>query len=69
MLALISTVFSWLAYRSRNRAELERELIALRHQVAVLHRQQSGRVRLCSVDRLVWVWLYRVWQRCLEMFW
>jgi hypothetical protein len=66
MLALISTAFSWLAWRIRSRAELEFELIALRHQVAVLNHQRPGRLRLCSVDRLVWVWLYRVWPRCLE---
>jgi hypothetical protein len=53
MFALISTVFSWLACRIRSRAELELELIALRHQVAVLNRQRVGRPRLCSVDRLV----------------
>ena len=66
MLALISTVFSWLGCRVRRRAELELELIALRHQVAVLNRRRRGRPRLCSVDRLVWVWLYQVWPRCLE---
>jgi putative transposase len=66
MLALISTLFLWLACRIRSRAELELELVALRHQVAVLNRQRAGRVRLCSLDRLVWVWLYRVWPRCLE---
>jgi len=66
MLALISTLLSWLACRIRSRAELELELIALRHQVAVLNRQRPGRLRLCSIDRIVWVWLYRVWPRCLE---
>jgi hypothetical protein len=66
MLALISTVFSWLVCRIRSRAELELELIALRHQVAVLNRQRPVRLRLCSIDRLVWVWLYRVWPHCLE---
>ena len=66
MLALISTLCSWLACRIFSRTELELELIALRHQVAVLNRQRPGRLRLCSVDRLVWVWLYRVWPRCLE---
>ena len=66
MLALISTLCSWLACRILRRTELELELIALRHQVAVLNRQRPGRLRLCSVDRLVWVWLYRVWPRCLE---
>jgi len=66
MLALISTLCSWLACRILRRTELELELIALRHQVAVLNRQRPGRLRLCSVDRLVWVWPYRVWPRCLE---
>jgi len=36
MLALISTGFSWLACRFRSRTEIELELIALRHQVAIL---------------------------------
>src|SRR5215469_4221230 len=66
MLALVPTLFTWLACRFRSRAELELELIALRHQVAVLNRQRPGRLRLCSIDRLVWMWLYRVWPRCLE---
>ncbi len=67
MLALISTMFSWLACRFRSRAELELELIALRHQVAILNRQRPRRLRFCSIDRLLWVWLYRVWPRCLEV--
>ena len=66
MLALLSTWVSWVAWRFRSRAELELELIALRHQVAVLNRQQSGRLRLCSIDRMLWVWLYQVWPRCLK---
>ncbi len=66
MIALTSTLLSWLACRIRSRAELELELIALRHQVAVLRRRRSGRVRLCSIDRMVWVWLYRAWPRCLK---
>src|SRR5215471_2792548 len=67
MLALVLTVFSWLACRFRSRAELELELIALHHQVAVLHRQQRGHLRLCAIDRLMWVCLYRVWPRCLKI--
>ena len=66
MLALISTLLYWLACQIRSRAELELELIALHHQVAILDRQRHGRLRLCSVDRQVWVWLYRVWPRCLR---
>jgi putative transposase len=46
---------------------LELEVIALRHQLAVLRRQHPGRVRLLAIDRLVWVWLYQVWPRCLDL--
>lgn len=66
MLALFSTLLCWMACRIRSHAESELELIALRHQVAVLNRQRHGRLRLCSVDRLPWVCLFRVWPRCLE---
>jgi hypothetical protein len=66
MVALVSTIFSWFAWRFNSRAELELELIALRHQVAVLNRKRSGRLRLYAIDRMLWVWLYRVWPRCLE---
>jgi putative transposase len=65
MLALLSELFSWLAHRCRSRAALELEVIALRHQLAVLRRQRPGRPRLFSLDRLLWVWLYMVWPRCL----
>jgi hypothetical protein len=67
MLANISALLSWLVYRFRSRAKLELEVIALRHQLAVLRRQYSGRPRLSSIDRLLWVWLYRVWPRCLDL--
>ncbi len=67
MLALMSTGFSWLAWRCRSRAELELELIALRHQIAILNRQRPCRLRFRSIDRLLWVWLYRMWPRCLEV--
>lgn len=47
--------------------ELELEVIALRHEVAVLNRQHPGRRRFVTVDRLVWVLLYRMWPRCKEV--
>jgi putative transposase len=46
---------------------LELEVIALRHQLAVLRRQHPGRPRLLLMDRLLWVWLYRLWPRCLDV--
>ena len=66
MVALVSTIFPWFAWRFHSRAELELEFIALRHQVAVLNRKRSVRMRLCAIDRMLWVWLYRVWPRCLD---
>ena len=67
MVAYISELVSWLAGRFRSRAELELEVIALRHQLAVLRRQRPDRPRLSALDRLLWTWLYRVWPRCLNI--
>jgi putative transposase len=66
MITILSTVVSILAFRLRSRASLELELIALRHQVSVLRRQHPGRPQLFSTDRLLWVWLYRVWPQVLN---
>jgi hypothetical protein len=30
-------------------------------KLAVLRRQRPGRTRLFALDRLLWIWLYRVW--------
>ena len=46
---------------------MELEVIALRHQLAVLRRQRPGRTQLFSIDRLIWVWLYRLWPRFLKV--
>ena len=45
----------------RSRAGLQLEILALRHQLHVLERSQARRLRLTRVDRLLWVWLSRVW--------
>ena len=66
MHSLFSELFSWLTCRFRGRVELELEVIALRHQLAVLRRQRPGRTQLFAIDRLIWVWLYRLWPRFLE---
>jgi hypothetical protein len=56
-----------LARRFRSRAVVELENLALRHQPRVLRRQRPGRPRLFAIDRLLWVLLYRLWPRCLEV--
>src|SRR5215468_9130811 len=45
----------------RTRAELEAEILALRHQLAVLQQAAPRRLRLTRTDRLFWVLLSRVW--------
>lgn len=41
------------------------ELVALRHQLNVLRRQRPGCPRLFCSDRLLRVWLYLLWPRCV----
>jgi hypothetical protein len=45
----------------RSRAAMQIEMLALRHQLRVLERSRPPRVRLTRLDRLLWVWLSRVW--------
>ena len=45
----------------RTRAELQAEILALRHQLAVLQQAAPRRLRLSRADRLLWVLLSRVW--------
>jgi hypothetical protein len=66
MLKHVRSMVSVVARRFRSRAVLELENLALRHQLHVLRRQRPGRPRLLTIDRLLWVWLYRLWPRCLE---
>jgi hypothetical protein len=46
----------------RTRAALQAEILALRHQLLVLQRSNRGRkLRLSWADRVLWVWLSRLW--------
>ena len=66
MVTILLAVVSIIAFRFRSRAALELKLIALQHQLAVLHRQRSGRPQLSPLDRLLWVLLYRIWPRVID---
>jgi len=61
MLISLTTLFVTLSSIFRSRAALQLENLALRHQVGVLQRSARKRPRLTPVDRLLWVWLSRVW--------
>ena len=60
MLSLIELLFGWLASFLRSHRRLRAENVVLRHQVNILRRRAAGRLRLSNVDRLVFVWLYRL---------
>src|ERR1700731_4092647 len=66
MITIVSALLAVLSFRFRSRASLELELVALRHQLAVLRRQRPGRLRILATDRLLWMWLYRIWPRALN---
>jgi putative transposase len=57
LLSLLLTLRGW----ARSHAALQLEVLALGHQLQVLHRARSPRFRLTAADRLLWVWLARVW--------
>jgi transposase InsO family protein len=46
----------------RTRASLHLEILALRHQLAVVNRTRRARLRLTPTDRLLWAWLSRTWR-------
>jgi hypothetical protein len=45
----------------RSRATLQLEVLALPHQLHVLERSRTRRLRLTRADRLLWVWFARAW--------
>jgi hypothetical protein len=66
MVAILSAVVSIFVFRFRSRAALELKLVALQHQLAILRRQRPGRLQLTSLDRLLWVLLYRICPKVID---
>jgi putative transposase len=57
LVSLLLTLPGW----ARSRGALQLEVLALRHRLQVLQRARPPRLRLTPADRLLWVWLLRVW--------
>ncbi len=53
--------------RLKSRERIEAENLALRHQLNVVCRSARKRVRLCRSDRLLFIWLYRLWPGVLDL--
>jgi putative transposase len=61
-MTVLPSLLQTLLASMRTRAALQLEILALRHQLHVLKRSRPRRVRLTGSDRLLWLWLSRVWQ-------
>jgi transposase InsO family protein len=61
MVALLLALFAALRSTVQSRADLAAEMLALRHQLAVLQRQAPSRPCLGRADRFLWVLLSTIW--------
>ena len=61
MFEVAISVLSAFLSRFKSRACLEGEVLALRHQLNILNRTAPKRVRFTGFDRLLFVWLCRLW--------
>ena len=66
MLAFLTKLLLVARSRLKSRASLEAENLVLRQQVIVLSRKSPARVRLWNIDRLLLVWLYRLYPSLLD---
>src|ERR1700704_6539952 len=66
MIAFLILFLHVLVSPFRTRARLETEIIMLRHQLNVLRRRVPSRPKLAVADRLLFVWLYRLFPSVLN---
>ena len=66
MIAFLSLARHVLISPFRTRARLEAEIIMLRHQLNVLGRRLPTKPKLSGIDRLLFVWLYRLFPSVLS---
>jgi hypothetical protein len=60
MISFLSLLVHVVISPFKAQAQLEAEILLLRHQLNVLRRQVSAKPKLTVVDRLLFVWLYRL---------
>jgi hypothetical protein len=66
MVAFLTRPILVLRGHFRSRVRLEAETLLLRQQLSALNRRSPARLRLRNFDRLVLVWLYRLFPSLLE---
>lgn len=60
MFAILRLLIGALRDYFKSRQRLQAEVLVLRHQINILRRQVPGRVRPTTSDRVIFVWLYRL---------
>jgi hypothetical protein len=60
MLEILISLFQSLEVWFRSNAKVQLQIIALRHQLAVSHRQHP-KPAISKADRFFWAWLSRFW--------
>ena len=66
MIAFLSHLLYVLVSPFKTRARLEAEIVLLRHQLNVLRRRVPSKPKLATADRLLFVWLYRLFPSMLN---
>ena len=66
MIAFLSLLLQVVVSPFKTRARLEAEIIMLRHQLNVLRRRFPSNPKLVVADRLLFVWLYRLFPSVLN---
>src|SRR5882762_444317 len=66
MIVFLSLVLHVVVSPFKTKARLEAEIIILRHQLNVLRRKVPSKPKLAGADRLVFVWLYRLFPSVLN---
>ena len=66
MIAFLNLFLYVLVSPFRTRARLEAEIVMLRHQLNVLRRRVPSKPKLTVADRLLFVWLHRLFPSVLN---
>ena len=66
MIAFLNLLFHVVVSPFKAQARLEAEIIMLRHQLNVLRRHVPSNPKLVVADRLLFVWLYRLFPSVLN---
>ena len=63
MIHFLRLILTQVLISLRSRAELQTENLFLRHQIEILKRSSPTRANLTKTDRLIFVWLLRLWPK------